>query len=134
MNTLSSFSTVIAAIMAIMTTVVSWRALRDHSTLNNPVIAACDGLLSFLGLRYLPEGLAHTVLFGYVALTIAILFMLLFMAFQKARRAWFLNNPSKTNEKQAPRWPTQRDDGTLARTRRWIRHRRQIDDGHSSIP
>lgn len=110
MNALSSVGTVVAAIMAIMTTVVSWRALRDHSTLDNPVIPVCVGLLAFIGLRYLPEGLANTILIGYVALAIAILFMLLFMAFQKARRMPFLNDLSKGVGKQIRRKSAPRDD------------------------
>lgn len=110
MNALLNLSTLIAGILAVMTTVVSFRVLRNHSTLDNPVIPVCVGALSFIGLRYMPEGLAHTVLIGYVALAIAILFVLLFMGFQKVRRSSFLNDLPKSVKKQLRRTSAPRDD------------------------
>jgi len=131
MNALSSFGIIIAAIMAIITTVVSWRVLRDHSTLNNPVIPVCVGLLSFIGLRHLPEGLAHTVLIGYIALPIAILFMLLFMAFQKARRSSFFSHLSRKGETHIQRKQNLDEDRALSHTEPRSRDGRQIDDEDS---
>lgn len=135
MNALSSFGSILATIMAIMTTVVSSKVLREHSTLNNPVIPVCVGALSFIGLRYMPEGLAHTILIGYVALAIAILFLLLLMAFQKARRSSFLNDLSKSVERHPRRMSAPRNDRAVrsSNTEPMPRDRRRINDEHPSI-
>jgi len=109
MNALS-IGTVVAATMACMTAMVTWRVSRDNSTLGSPGIALGVGLLSFLGLRCLPEGLANTILVGYAALAIAILFLLLFMAFQTARRPQHFDDSVKPDERQIRRTPAPRDD------------------------
>ena len=116
MNDLSSMSSIIAGIMAVMTTLVSWKVLRDHSTLNNPIISVCVGALSYIGLLYLPAGLKDMVLLVYVALAIAILFLLLWMGFQKVRQSRFLGDLPKKIEKQIRRL---REDGrNLQKTKR----------------
>jgi hypothetical protein len=103
MNTLSSIGTIVAGIMAVVTTVVSWKALRDHSTLNNPIISVCVGALAFIGLRHLPEGLGNAILLLYVILAIAILFLLLWMGFQKVRQYRSHGDLSQKIEKQIRR-------------------------------
>ena len=107
MNALSSMNTIISGIMAIMVTVVSWKALRDHPTLNNPIISACVGGLVFAGLLTLPEGWQNAILLLYASLAIAILFLLLWMAFHKVRQSKILSNLSKMIEKPQHR---SRDD------------------------
>ena len=135
MNALSLIGTVVAAIMAIMTTVVSWHALRNHSTLGNPVLPLCIGLLSFVGLRYLPEGLANTVLIGYVALAIAILFLLLFMAFQKARRLQHFDDLAKPGATQTRRTQSPRADlASRSSDVQLPRGRRRQPSDEDSIP
>ena len=89
--------------MAVMVTLVSLKVLKDHSTLNNPIISVCVGALSYIGLLYLPAGLKEMVLLVYVALAVAILFLLLWMGFQKARQSRFLGDLSQKIEKQIRR-------------------------------
>jgi hypothetical protein len=103
MNNLSSISSIIAGIMAVMTSVVSWKVLKDHSTLGNPLLSVCVGALSYIGLLYLPAGLKEMVLLVYVALAIAILFLLLWMGFQKVRRSRFYGDLSQKIDKQIRR-------------------------------
>jgi hypothetical protein len=127
--------TIVAALMALMVTVVSFRVLRDHSTLNNPVIPVCVGLLSFIGLQHLPEGVEHTVLIGYIALPIAILFLLLLMAFYKARHSSFLNDLSKVVGKQIRHKSEPGADlaSPSTNTEYRLRHRRHSRDENSSM-
>ncbi len=110
MNDLSSINSIIAGIMAVMTTVVSWKVLRDHSTLNNPIISVCVGALSYIGLLYLPAGLKEMVLLVYVAMAIAILFLLLWMGFQRVRQSRFYGDLSQKIEKQIRRSRDQKRD------------------------
>jgi len=107
MNNLSSMSSIIAGIMSVITTVVSWKVLKDHSTLGNPLLSVCVGALSYIGLLYLPAGLKDMVLLVYVAMAVAILFLLLWMGFQKARQSRLYSDLSQKIEKQIRR---QRDD------------------------
>jgi len=103
MNDLSSINSIVAGLMAVMVTLVSLKVLKDHSTLNNPIISVCVGALSYIGLLYLPAGLKEMVLLVYVALAVAILFLLLWMGFQKARQSRFLGDLSQKIEKQIRR-------------------------------
>jgi hypothetical protein len=100
MNAASPMCIIIAAILAGMTTIVSWRVFRAHSALNSPSISACVGGLVFAGLLTLPEGWQNAILCLYVSLSLAILFLLLWMAFHKLRLSRFLGNLSKMLEKQ----------------------------------
>jgi len=83
MNDLHSFASIAAGIIAVMMTVVSWWVLREHSSLDSRVLPVCVGLLTFIGLRYRPGGLLGAILLSYEAVAISILFLLLWMAFQK---------------------------------------------------
>jgi len=83
MNDLSSFASIAAGIVAVMMTVVTWRVLRDRPPLDSPVIPGCVGLLTFIGLRYRPSGVIGAILISYEAVAICILFLLLWIAFQK---------------------------------------------------
>jgi len=100
MNDLCSFATIVGGALAVMMTVVSWRVLKGNPVLDNPVIHVAVGVLTFIGLRYHPGGLFGTILLGYEAVAISILFLLLWMAFQKVRQSRLRNNLSKMIEKQ----------------------------------
>lgn len=82
-----SLSAIIAAMAGIMTAVVAWRVLRGSPQLSSPVIPVCVGLLSFIGLQRLPEGVVATIMSCYVALALAILCLLLWITFQKIRQS-----------------------------------------------
>ena len=83
MNNISSLNILIAALASIITTVVSYRVLREQGLLGNPfVLAVCTGLLSFIGLcKYLSDQRVNFILIGYVALTIALVMLAFFLAF-----------------------------------------------------
>ena len=87
MNCLSWLASIVAGGLAAMMTVVSWRVLKGNPVLDNPVIHVGVGVLTFIGLRYRPGGLIGTILFGYEAVPIAILFLLLWTAFQRVSQA-----------------------------------------------
>ncbi|MEI6166645.1 MAG: hypothetical protein WCS52_05575 [bacterium] len=85
MNIFSSFASIIAGVLAVMMTVVSWRALHD-TFLGNPIVSVCVGILTFIGLRYRPGGLFGMILLSYEAVAISILFLLLWMGFKKVQQ------------------------------------------------
>lgn len=87
MNILSWFASIVAGGLALMMTAVSWRVLKGNPVLDNPVIHVAVGVLTFIGLRYRPDGWIGTILLGYEAVAISILLLLLWMAFQKACQA-----------------------------------------------
>lgn len=89
MSNPSTLTTCVAASMAVITTIVSWKVLRDHSTLGNPMVPFFVGGLAFIGLCRLEDGWIDTVLIGYVALAIVILLLFLWMGFQKVSRTLF---------------------------------------------
>jgi len=90
MSELGDIGTIVAGALAVMMTVVSWRVLKDHSTLSNPVISVCVGVLTFIGLRYRPGGLVGMILLSYEAVAISILFLLLYRAFKRLRESSFM--------------------------------------------
>lgn len=103
MNVLCSFASIVAGSLAVMMTVVSWRVLKGNPVLDNPVIHVGVGVLTFIGLRYRPGGLIGQILLGYEAVAISILFLLLWMAFQKVRRSPFSQDIAKRIEQRKRR-------------------------------
>jgi hypothetical protein len=83
MNGVSSLVIIIAALLAVLTTAVSLGVLRNHSTLGNPVISICIGLLSFLGILYLPGDWRKMILIGYAALSLSLLLLMLLAGLTK---------------------------------------------------
>ena len=98
MTTPSSLTTAVAAICAVITMVVSWRALRDHPILNTPAIPIGVGGLAFLGLRRLQDGWVDTILIGYITVPLALALLLLWVGFQKVRRMPFITKLAQRSE------------------------------------
>ncbi|MEI7912976.1 MAG: hypothetical protein WCK77_25425 [Verrucomicrobiota bacterium] len=86
MNIIPWLASIVAGVLAVMMTVISYRVLRD-TFLDNPLIHVAVGVLTFIGLRYRPSGLIGMILLGYEDVPIAILFFLLWMGFQKVSQA-----------------------------------------------
>ena len=116
MNALCSFASIVAGALAVMMTVVSWRVLKGNPVLDNPVIHVVVGVLTFIGLRYRPGGLIGQILLGYEAVAISILFLLLWMGFQRARQSRFLGDLSQKIEKQIRR--SREQERNLEKTKR----------------
>jgi len=116
MNNLCSVATIVAGLFGIMMTTVSWRVLKGNPVLDNPVIHVVVGVLTFIGLRYRPGGLIGQILLGYEAVAISILFLLLWMGFQRVRQSRFYGDLSQKIEKQIRRSSEQKRD--LQETRR----------------
>ena len=116
MNNFYSVASIVAGALAVIMTVVSWRVLKGNPVLDNPVIHCGVGVLTFIGLRYRPGGLIGQILLGYEAVAISILFLLLWMGFQKARQSRFFGDLSQKIEKQIRRSSEQKRD--LQETRR----------------
>jgi hypothetical protein len=87
MTVFANLATIVAALLAIMMTFVSWRVLRGNPVLDNPVIHVAVGVLTFIGLRYRPGGLIGVILLSYEAVAVSIAFLLLLMAFRKVGRS-----------------------------------------------
>ena len=87
MNDLHSFAPIVAGGLGLMMTMVSWHVLKGNPILDNPVIHVAVGVLTFISFRYSPGGLPGGILLGYKAVAISILFLLLWMGFQKVSQA-----------------------------------------------
>lgn len=75
---------VVAIVIAALTGVVSYYALRDHSIFRTPgIIAACVAILVLIGMLNMGEGMIHAMLLPYVALGITILLLLLALLLMK---------------------------------------------------
>lgn len=89
MNEYNPIVVFIAAILALLTTVISLRTLKNHPVLSNPVISVCVGLLAFMGLcDYAGKELSMVIL-PYIALALClpiVLFLLLFARSSKEQR------------------------------------------------
>ena len=116
MNALCSFASIVAGALAVMMTVVSWRVLKGNPVLDNPVIHVVVGVLTFIGLRYSPGGLIGQILLGYEAVAISILFLLLWMGFQKVRQSRFYGDLTEKIEKQIRR--SREQERNLEKTKR----------------
>jgi len=116
MNALCSFASIVAGALAVMMTVVSWRVLKGNPVLDNPVIHVVVGVLTFIGLRYRPGGLIGQILLGYEAIAISILFLLLWMGFQKVRQSEVFGDLIEKIEKQIRR--SQEQERNLEKTKR----------------
>ena len=82
MNNIPPLVLVLAAVAAVLTTIVSLKALKGNPVLGNPVISVCVGLIAFIGLCECvgEKGLA-AIAIPYVALALCLpitLFLLLF--------------------------------------------------------
>jgi len=81
MSSLSILSLIAAGLIAAMTMAVSFRVLKQNKTLDNPIVAICVGLLTFIGLITMPGQWMSAVLILYAALGISIFLILLFSLF-----------------------------------------------------
>lgn len=69
---------IVAGLISLLTWAVTRKVLKDHSTMDNPIIPVCVAGLSFLGLTTMGEGWATSILLLYAAMALAILLTLLF--------------------------------------------------------
>ena len=77
MSSLSILPLIVAGIIAVMTTAVSFRVLKMCPILNNPIISLCVGGLTFMGLISLTGGWVGGLLIPYAALGLTLLLLLL---------------------------------------------------------
>lgn len=99
MTDLHFFASIAAGILGLMMTTVSWHFLKGNPVLDNPVIHIAVGVLTFIGLRYRLGGVIGAILISYEAVAICILFLLLWIAFQKVYNAQ-KNKRQETDHKQ----------------------------------
>jgi len=82
MNEVSPLFVIVAVIAAIITTLVSLKALKGHPILGNPVISILVGLMGFIGLCSYSAKALPAIILPYIALILCIpivLFLLLFI-------------------------------------------------------
>ena len=102
MNEIPTWSIILAVLAAILTTMVSWKTLKGHPILGNPVIPVCVGLIALVGLctnkgagKALP-----VIIIPYVTLALALpiaLFLLLFT--RRSFKPGQSSSDSKVSEK-----------------------------------
>lgn len=85
MELASILTLIVAGIVALLTFIVSLRALKACSVLNNPIISLCVGGLTFIGLTSLPSGWLYGLLIPYVALGLTLVLLLLIRPFLKGK-------------------------------------------------
>lgn len=117
MNDLTSIDSIVGGVMAIMVTVVSHRVLRD-SVLGNPLLSVCVGLLSYIGLLFLPDELKEAVILVYAVLSLALCLLILWLAFKWVRHSRLLSNLSKMIKNQSYRSRDQENPGNELTSRR----------------
>ena len=86
MNENQPIIVIIAAILAVLTTVISRHTLRGHPVLGNPVIYICVGLIAFIGLCSCASKALPVIVLPYVTLALClplVLFLLLFFKSSK---------------------------------------------------
>lgn len=73
--------TILAGLLALLTVVISLKALKGNALLGNPVISICVGLIGFIALREYAADALPAIMLPYVALLLClplILFLMLF--------------------------------------------------------
>jgi len=100
MIVLGTIDYLLAAIVGLITAVVSWRVLRKHFGMDSPTLGICIGSLTGIGLASHEGGFMSGLLIPYEALGIAILVMLFLIPFLKV----------KTGKDVKPLPPSRRDD------------------------
>lgn len=86
MIVLGTMDHALAAIVGLMTAVVSWRVLRKHFGMDSPTLSICIGLLTGIGLASHEGGIMSGLLIPYEALGIAIVVMLFLIPFLKGKK------------------------------------------------
>lgn len=96
-----SIDQVIAGIIALIVTIVSFKSLKQCSTLDNPLISICVGILVFMSFRKMGASTLSGILIPYQALGISIVLMVLAMFIV----AWW-----RRRSEDKPETPTEEED------------------------
>lgn len=86
MIVLGTMDHVLAAIVGLITAIVSWRVLRKHFGMDSPVLGICICLLTGIGLASHGGELMSGLLIPYETLGIAIVVMLFLIPFLKGKK------------------------------------------------
>ena len=95
MNEYPPIIVIIAALLTVLTTVISLRVFKGNPVLGNPVISICVGGITFIGLCSCASKELHAIIIPYVTLALCfpmVLFMLLFSGFWEKHAVILLIN------------------------------------------
>ena len=95
MNEYPPIVVIIAAILAVLTTVISIRALRDNPVLGNPAISILVGLISFIGLCSFAGKALPLIILPYIALALSLPIVLFLLLFSKSSKESHSDTPDR---------------------------------------
>jgi hypothetical protein len=111
METGGTLNTAVAAIVGLITAIVSWRVLRKAVGIDSPMLGVCVGLLTGIGLASRGGGSMSALLIPYQALGIAVVVLLFLMPILKGKKGKDMKHlpPAARNTRNQPDDPWERE-------------------------